>query len=225
MTLYIAPMSKQELNIMKVSIIIPAFNEEKNIPQVMDSLHTLQDNYEILVVNDGSQDNTSDIVRSYNIPVLDMPKNRGKSFAMWTGLQHTSGQAILFLDADLIGLKPEHVHKMIIPIIDGIADMTVGIFTSGRSITDLAQKLTPFLSGQRAVRRAILEKLGYNEWLSGYGIEIALTRYAREHHLRILEIPLDNVSQIIKEEKLGLTRGMKARLKMYWEIAKEINRV
>ncbi|MGI6142228.1 MAG: glycosyltransferase family 2 protein [Caldicoprobacterales bacterium] len=210
---------------MKVSIIIPAFNEEKNIPQVMDSVCTLRDNYEILVVNDGSQDKTSDIVRSYNIPVLDMPENRGKSFAMWTGLQHTSGQAILFLDADLIGLKSVHVHKMINPIINDIADMTVGVFNSGRGITDLAQKLTPFLSGQRGIRREVLDKLDDNEWLSGYGIEIALTRYARERHLRILEIPLDNVSQIIKEEKLGLARGMKARLKMYWEIAKEINRV
>ncbi len=208
-----------------VSIIIPAFNEEKNIPQVLDSIHTLRNVYEILVVNDGSEDKTSDIVRSYDIPVVDLQQNKGKSYAMWTGLQFTSGQVILFLDADLIGLKPGHVHKMIMPILSDNADMTVGIFNSGRGITDLAQKLTPFLSGQRGVKREILQKLDEKEWISGYGIEIALTRYAKEHHLRMMEIPLDNVTQTIKEEKLGLTKGMKARLKMYWEIAKEINRV
>ncbi|HHU78583.1 MAG: glycosyltransferase family 2 protein [Caldicoprobacterales bacterium] len=210
---------------MEFSIIIPAFNEENNIPRVLEAVHALQDQCEILVVNDGSVDYTSDVVRSYGISVHDLPVNRGKGYAMWEGLQNTSKEVIVFLDADLIGLQPEHVLKMVGPISDDLADMTVGIFTSGRGITDLAQKLTPFLSGQRAIRRSILEHLDKEEWISGYGIEIALTRYVREHNLRLLEIPLDNVSQTIKEEKLGLAKGMKARLKMYWEIAKEINRV
>jgi hypothetical protein len=52
-----------------------------------------------------------------------------------------------------------------------------------------------------------------------------LTRQAKEHQLHILEVPLENVTQTIKEEKLGLAKGVKARLKMYWEIAKELNRV
>jgi glycosyltransferase involved in cell wall biosynthesis len=210
---------------MDVSIIIPAFNEEKSIPQVMDSIHSLRNVYEILVIDDGSEDKTSEIVRSYDIPVLELSENKGKSYAMWTGLQYTRGRVILFLDADLIGLKTDHVHKMIMPILYDNADMTVGIFNSGRGITDLAQKLTPFLSGQRGVKREILNNMDEEEWISGYGIEIALTRYAKEHNLRIMEVALDNVTQTIKEEKLGLTKGMKARLKMYWEIAKEINRI
>jgi glycosyltransferase involved in cell wall biosynthesis len=209
----------------EASIIIPAFNEEVNIPPVLDVVCTLRDDYEILVVNDGSEDKTSDIVRSYDIRVLDMPENKGKSCAMWAGVQNTSGGIILFLDADLIGLKAEHVHQLVLPIKENIADMTVGIFSSGRGFTDLAQKLTPFLSGQRGVKREILDMLDEKEWISGYGIEISLTRCVKEHDLRLLEVPLDHVTQIIKEEKLGLARGMMARLKMYWEIAKEINRV
>jgi len=208
--------------LVKVSIIIPAFNEEKNIPQVLEPLQILRNDYEILVVNDGSEDRTSEVVRLFNINVIDIPENRGKSYAMWTGLQQANGQVVLFLDADLIGLKPDHVHRLVMPIIKDMADMTIGIFHSGRSITDLAQKITPFLSGQRGIKREILYQLDKKEWITGYGIEIALTRYAKEHKLRIQEIPLTNVSQTIKEEKMGLTKGIKARLKMYWEITKAI---
>jgi len=210
---------------MKASIIIPAYNEEKNISPVLEAVKSLQDVYEILVVNDGSIDNTSEVVRSYGIRVLDMPENCGKSSAMRSGLEATSEQVVLFLDADLIGLEPRHVDDLIFPVSAGIADMTVGVFTSGRGITDLAQRLTPFLSGQRGLRRDILNELTNEDWISGFGIEVALTRYAKEHNLRTLEVPLHNVSQTMKEEKLGLAKGMKARLKMYWEIAKEISRV
>ena len=209
---------------MDVSIIVPAFNEEKNISQVLEVLTTLKEPYEILVVNDGSLDKTSDIVRSYGFRVLDLPENKGKSYAMWKGLESTTGHVVLFLDADLIGIQPRQISELINPVKEGFADMTVGIFCCGRGMTDLAQKLTPFLSGQRAVKRERLNHLDKDEWISGYGIEITLTRYARERNLRILEIPLDNVSHTMKEEKLGLTRGILARLKMYWEIAKEIKK-
>jgi glycosyltransferase involved in cell wall biosynthesis len=208
-----------------VTVIIPAFNEEKNIHQVLGPLCTMKDISEVLVVNDGSVDRTSETARSYGIRVLDLEQNRGKGNAMWQGLNHTTGEIVLFLDADLIGLKPEQVRSLYTPIQQGIADMTLGIFNSGRGMTDLAQKLTPFLSGQRGTRREFLLGLDKDEWISGYGIEIALTRYAKEHHLRILEVPLENVTQAMKEEKLGLAKGVKARLKMYWEIAKELNRV
>ena len=209
---------------MEVSIIIPAFNEENNIPLVLEPLCSMEEPYEILVVNDGSSDRTSDIARSFGIQVLDLPKNKGKSYAMWTGLNKTAGEIILFLDADLVGLKPEQIKWLIAPIEEGYADMTVGVFYSGRSITDLAQKLTPFLSGQRGVKRESLIYLNDDDWKSGFGIEVALTRYAKDHHLRIMEIPLENVSQTMKEEKLGLGNGMKARLKMYWESFKEFSR-
>ncbi|MDD4680651.1 MAG: glycosyltransferase family 2 protein, partial [Clostridia bacterium] len=106
---------------MEVSIIIPAFNEENNIPLVLEPLCSMEEPYEILVVNDGSSDRTSDIARSFGIQVLDLPKNKGKSYAMWTGLNKTAGEIILFLDADLIGLKPEQIKWLIAPIEEGCA--------------------------------------------------------------------------------------------------------
>ncbi|HHY81076.1 MAG TPA: glycosyltransferase family 2 protein [Clostridiales bacterium] len=210
---------------MRASIIIPAYNEEKNIKPVLEAVRSIQDIYEVLVVNDGSTDNTSAVVRSFGVRVLDMPENRGKSYAMWKGLEATREDIVLFLDADLIGLKPQQIEELITPIAEDLADMTVGIFNSGRGITDLAQKITPFLSGQRGIKREILSGLKSEDWVSGFGIEVALTRYAKENNLRILEVPLLNVSQTMKEEKMGFAKGIKARLKMYWEIAKELNRV
>jgi glycosyltransferase involved in cell wall biosynthesis len=208
-----------------VSIIIPAFNEERNIRYVLEPLCTIKDVGEVVVVNDGSTDKTSETARALGVRVIDLPQNRGKSHAMWTGLNSTSGDIVLFIDADLIGLKPEHVRALYTPIEDGLADMTIGVFSCGRGFTDLAQKLTPFLSGQRGAKREFLMSLDKEEWISGYGIEIALTRHAKESGLQILEVPLENVTQTVKEEKMGLAKGMKARLKMYWEIAREINRV
>ena len=80
------------------------------------------------------------------------------------------------------------------------------------------------MTGQRTVKRWILDMLNNEDWSAGYGIEVALSYYARKCNLRIMEVPLFNVTHIIKEEKLGLTRGMAARMKMYWEIARKINR-
>lgn len=210
---------------MTFSIIIPAFNEEKSIRYVLGPLSALQDTGEVVVVNDGSTDRTSEIAKSLGFRVIDLCQNKGKSHAMWTGLNNTTGDIVLFIDADLIGLRSDHIRALYSPIADGLADMTIGVFSCGRGFTDLAQKLTPFLSGQRGAKREFLMSLSKDEWISGYGIEIALTRYAKESGIRILEVPLENVTQTIKEEKLGLAKGMKARLKMYWEIAREINRV
>jgi glycosyltransferase involved in cell wall biosynthesis len=206
------------------SIIIPAFNEEKNVSEVLKAIRILKDLFEILVIDDGSVDKTSDVVRSFGIPVYKLPKNQGKSYAMWVGLNMTNGDNILFLDADLLGIKPEHINALVYPVEQDLADMTIGVFTSGRGVTDLAQKIAPYLSGQRCVKRNVLQKLEQSEWKCGFGIEIALTRLAKENKLRVLEVPLKNVSHTIKEEKLGLAKGTKARLKMYWEIAKEINK-
>jgi glycosyltransferase involved in cell wall biosynthesis len=208
-----------------VSVIIPAYNEGKNITNVLSVIHDMTELTDILVVNDGSTDNTSSIAHSFGVRVIELAENMGKGHAMYTGLQNTNSSAVLFLDADLLGLKQNHVLELINPICDGSADMTLGIFASGRGVTDLAQRLTPFLTGQRAVKRNILEELSRDEWISGYGIEVVLTRYAREKGFRVLEIPLDNVTHTMKEEKMGLAKGVKARLKMYWEIAKEVNKV
>lgn len=210
---------------MDVSVVIPAYNEENYIANVLAALKSAEELSDILVVNDGSTDRTSEIARSFNIRVIDLPQNTGKSHAMWVGVNNTRYPYVLFLDADLVGITAEQIRSLYYPVYLDTADMTVGIFNSGRGMTDLAQKITPFLSGQRCVKRSILLQLSEDDWLSGFGIEMVLTRYAKDNNIRILEVSLDSVTHSMKEEKLGLAKGVLARLKMYWEIAKEFNRV
>jgi len=209
---------------MEAAIIIPAYNEEKNITAILSVLKQFQEIYEILVVNDGSSDKTSDIAISHGFRVLEIKQNMGKSHAMWMGLKNTKAPVILFLDADLIGIKSEYIKNLIVPVCEDKADMTLGIFTSGRGITDLAQKLAPFLTGQRASKRWILESLPQEFWTSGFGIEIALTRFAKDNSLRLLDVRLHNATHTMKEEKLGFLRGAFARLRMYRDILKQILR-
>jgi len=208
---------------MSVSAIIPAYNEEKHIGQVLYAVKRVGEIDDIVVVSDGSTDRTAEVACGFDgVRVIELPQNMGKGYAMKAGLDNTSASIVLFLDADLIGLEPHHVRALLLPVFHGAADMVLGVFCSGRGMTDLAQKLTPFLTGQRAVKRWVLDMIGEEVWSTGYGIEMALTRCARKWNLRVMEVPLYGVTHVMKEEKMGVMRGMAERLKMYWEIAKQL---
>jgi Glycosyl transferase family 2. len=189
-----------------VSALIPAFNEEKTVGNVVDVLKHCERIDEIIVINDGSSDNTSKIAKSHGVHVIDLEQNIGKGGAICRGLQVVNGDIILILDADLIGLKKNHVNDMINPILFENVDMTIGIFTKGRTATDLAQKFAPFLSGQRAVKKAVLDSIDNLE-ISRYGFEIALTKYADKQGLDVKEVYLENLTHIMKEEKWGYIKA------------------
>ncbi len=201
----------------KITAIIPAYNEEKTIGNVLKPLSTVNIIDEIIVVSDGSQDNTAKIAKSYNARVIELEKNQGKTNAVLTGVKNTNADIILMLDADLIGLKVEHVMSLLQPVIDNKADMTVGIFKSGRGATDLAQKIAPFLSGQRVISVSIFSKLGKYK-VKDYGIEMALTLMAEKEKIKVREIFLPDLTHVMKEEKRGMLLGLLSRLKMYWDI-------
>ncbi|HRU41152.1 MAG TPA: glycosyltransferase family 2 protein, partial [Candidatus Diapherotrites archaeon] len=102
------------------------------------------------------------------------------------------------------------------------ADMTIGIFKNGRMVTDLAQKVTPYLSGQRAIKKSVIDKIP-NIDITRYGVEVALTKYVDKFNVRVQEVDLPDMTHVTKEEKLGIIRGVHARLKMYWDIVKIIS--
>ena len=202
---------------MRISAVVPAYNEENTIAGVINVLKDIKIINEIIVVSDGSRDGTAGVAKSCGAHVIELPDNMGKGAAVKAGLENSSGEIVLLMDADLVGLKRKHVEMLVKPVMDGIADMTVGLFTSGRFSTDLAQKIAPQLSGQRAVRRSVLLGLTNIE-ATGYGIEVALTRYADVENLRVQEVELEDLTHITKEEKLGFIRGFSQRLRMYWQI-------
>lgn len=203
---------------MSVAAIIPAYNEEKTIGSV---IQTLQDSIlidRIIVVSDGSEDGTvEEASRFSGIEVIELPINTGKGGALKAGLDYCKDDVIIILDADLIGLTPAHVESLLLPVINNKAMMTVGIFEKGRMATDIAQKMAPFLSGQRALRREILENISDLD-LSRFGFEMALHQHVENNDMIVEKVPLPDLSHVMKEEKLGMVKGLSARAKMYWEI-------
>lgn len=207
----------------RLAAIIPAYNEENTIQAIIKSLKETGIFEKIIVVNDGSSDATSSKADEARATVIEHTVNKGKAAAMKTGFQNTSADIILFLDADLIGLNGIHISSLVDPIIKNDADMTVGVFDEGRFTTDLAQIISPNLSGQRAVKREILEgmfKDNPEAEISRFGIEVLITRYTTDEKYRVKTVILEELSHRTKEEKLGLIRGFAARIKMYYEIIK-----
>ncbi|MGI6143102.1 MAG: glycosyltransferase family 2 protein [bacterium] len=206
---------------MKVAAIIPAYNEGMRIGNVLDVLQRVPQVDEVIVVSDGSEDDTVDVALQYDVTVIALPQNIGKGGAMKIGCDYSKGDIYLFLDADLIGLQEEHVTALLEPVLFDQADMTVGIFGNGRLATDFAQKVAPFLSGQRAVKKSVLNGIDQMD-ATRYGVEVALTRYAENSGIRVKGVVLPDLTHVMKEEKLGFVRGFCARLKMYWEIVKSV---
>ena len=216
--------------VLKVAAIVPAYNEEKTIINVLNALKHTPIVGQVIVVSDGSEDNTAHVVHSYygnasdGVEIIELLQNRGKGGAVMAGLNRCAAEVILVLDADLIGLTTDHIEALLQPVISGEALMSVGIFENGRVATDLAQKMAPFLSGQRALRRGLLESISDLD-LSRFGLEMALHQYVEENELAAEVVQLPDLSHVMKEEKLGFLKGVAARVKMYWEIVKYAARI
>lgn len=94
---------------MKISCIIPAYNEASRISPILEVVtkHPLIE--EVIVINDASADTTSDIVRLFtSVKLIEHQHNKGKSNAIYTGLHASTGEFLLFVDADLIGLDEKN---------------------------------------------------------------------------------------------------------------------
>lgn len=118
---------------MKLSILIPVYNEEKTVSVVLDSLNNLKlknIDKEIIVIDDGSKDKTPDILKKSkkkypNIIIFTHEKNKGKGGAIQTGLKRATGDIILIQDADL-EYNPKDIPMLIKPIIDKKAKVVYG---------------------------------------------------------------------------------------------------
>lgn len=202
----------------RTAILIPAFNEAIRLPAVLEVVAGRAPAWEVWVIDDGSTDETATVARGFaGVRVLRLDENQGKGAAMWAGVATTEAEFLVFLDADLRGLTPEHVDALVRPVASGAAEMTLGLFRGGRGSTDFSHVIAPWVSGQRAIRRDAFLTLD-SARASRQGIELLLTRTAREQGWRVVNVPWHGVTHAMKEEKLGLIRGHLARWKMYREI-------
>jgi glycosyltransferase involved in cell wall biosynthesis len=204
----------------RVAAVIPAYNEAGRIGRVLEVLRAIPELSEIIVVSDGSTDGTYEI--ACNVPgvhAIQLTRNRGKGGAMLAGARHAQADVLLFFDADLIGLTPQHVRDLIAPVCTGDVDMATGIFQGGRWATDLAQYFSPGITGQRAIRRDVFLRIPNLDTV-GYGIELAITYYVRHNGYATSRVVIRGVTHPMKEEKLGPVRGTFSRANMYWQMSK-----
>lgn len=203
---------------MKVSAIIPAYNEAARIGAVLRPLRSTSCIAEIIVVDDGSTDGTAEIAKRHGVNVLSLAQNVGKAGALDEGTRLAHYDVFLFLDADLVGLRPDHIERLISAYEEGRPDMVIGVFKSGRLKTDLAQTFAPHLSGQRVIGRALWHRLKDNLDGMDFGVEMALTKLAFRENWTEERVDLEGVTHVMKEEKRGLRQGLLDRLKMYGDI-------
>ena len=187
----------------RVSVVIPAFNEEKSIAHVIDTVKKVSNITEIIVVDDGSEDKTYDLASKYDdIILLKHYKNKGKGSAMKTGLKKVTNNIVLFLDADLPEINQYQVEAIIQPIIDGQADITKTKFKreAGRVTELTAKPLLQFffpelnfdqpLSGQFAAIKSFLDAIDLEH---DYGVDIGIVLDADAQGMRIQEVDIGNI--------------------------------
>src|SRR5258708_904260 len=122
-----------------VAIIIPAKDEEQRIARVLMAASEARLADEIIVVSDGSVDRTAQMARKFkNVTVVELRQNLGKGGAMVEGVKATKAEIVCFVDADLVGLRGEHIDAIIRPVVDNRCDMCIGIFRGGEYWSDMA---------------------------------------------------------------------------------------
>ncbi|MBN1535279.1 MAG: glycosyltransferase family 2 protein [Anaerolineales bacterium] len=205
-----------------VSVIIPAYNEAAGIAKIIDVIRNTAFVSEIIVVDDGSHDQTGRVALNAaqddpRVKVITHPVNLGKGKAIFSGARACKNSIVVMVDADLTGLKPEHFNRLIKPVMESRVDMTLGIFRGGKLASDFSHWATPWLTGQRCFRRELLRYVN-RDAAEGYGFETALTMAAKQRNWQCEQIYWRGVSHPPSEFHRGKYQGIMTRARIYSHI-------
>ena len=209
---------------MKLSIVIPCFNEEKTISKVIDKILKLSEiDKEIIIINDGSTDNTRKILddlknRSQIISIHNHDKNEGKGAALKTGFGKSNGDIILVQDADL-EYDPNDYQKLIQPFYKTDAQIVYGSrfmggdyvrlhyfwhFIANKLLTTMTNiftnlNMTDMETGYKVFKRECLQNIQLQE--KGFGVEPELTIKLAKNKYIFYEVPISYRGRSYKDGK------------------------
>ena len=216
-----------------ISVVIPAFNEGNNIAEVLRRIMRINwplDEMEIVVVDDGSTDNTPDEIANFPfVKYIRHDGNKGKGAAVRTGIKNSTGKVVVIQDADL-EYPPEYVPYLVKPILADQADvvygsrfmgkrkgMTFSHFVGNRILSLIAQlfynvKITDIMTGHKAFSRDVLNSFDLNE--NGFAFEVEVTSKIFSNGWRFLELPVDYYYRKNGVSKIAYSDGLKSLLRL-----------
>jgi glycosyltransferase involved in cell wall biosynthesis len=199
-----------------IDVVIPARNEATTIADVVVAARGCRFAREVIVVDDGSSDGTADVALAAGAKVVRIETSTGsKAQAMEVGVAATDAGAILFCDADIVGLTATHLDDICRPFVEGRAVMSLGWFDYGM-LNPLVRRLPP-TSGERVIPRWVWDAVR-PEKRRGYSIEIMINEVIAEGHLPTTVRIMAGVAHRTKRHKLGLRRGYRETWRMFWHL-------
>lgn len=203
---------------MSVSCIICAFNEERTIAGVLNALRRVTRVSEVIVVDDGSTDRTCEVVGGYSdVRLVSLPRNAGKTLALATGIEHSTGEYILTLDADLVGLTAGAIDALLDPVLDGRTSVTLSL--RANSLALYRALGLDFVSGERVFPAGLLKaNLQRMRALPRWGAEVFMNTLVTDNELSIAVVRWPTVSNTRKGDKVGAVSGLLAELAMTFDI-------
>jgi polyisoprenyl-phosphate glycosyltransferase len=199
---------------LKVAAIVPAYNEQETLAEVLAVLQSTPLIDEIIVVSDGSTDSTVEIARAMGLKTIHLRKNHGKGTAMAVGVAHTDAPVLVFVDGDILNLTHGMLEELIRPVLAGRSEMNVGIRHRGAFLNTIHVHFGPLLSGIRCLKREVFQAVP-EEDIAGFAIETGLNWACRQLGGRITTTVLFHLKHLVKEKKRGLVQGTRARFEMF----------
>jgi glycosyltransferase involved in cell wall biosynthesis len=207
---------------MKISCIIPAYNEEKGINKVLSTIVPLIGKviHEVIVIDDGSQDRTREIIKKFTtVNLIEKNVNEGKSAAVADGINISKGDYFFLMDADLQDLNEKNIRDLISPIENGVSDVAISYRKNAWPLPFSPFKEIDCLSGERILPKTIvITSLKEMEQLPSFGLEIFLNKKIILNHMRISIVQWPNVENVFPQNKRGWFRGIEQMLKMWLDM-------